>query len=94
MVERAATVLFVAAYGAAIVSLVMFARPLSRGAFVAVAVLPAVMAFLSGIPKVLRSKPRGLMAVFHLGIYPALAAIALGLPGVFIAWQLAKFLEA
>lgn len=93
-VRRTAAMVVVAGYAAVVVALAVFARPLSRNALIGIALLPAAVAFLFGLPMVWRGKPRRLMAIFHLIVYPLLAAITLGLPGVLIAWQLAEFLEA
>ena len=79
-------------YVATMVAVAWFARPLSVAWLVGVALLPAIAAFLAGIPRVLRGGPRGLMAVFHLGLYPALAALLIGAPAAAITYQIAQLL--
>ena len=91
---RIAAALLVAAYLIAILAVAVFAHPPGAAPLIAIALLPAIVCFLSGIPIVARSSPRGILAVFHLVLYPLFAAIALGLPGAFIAIQLARLFAA
>lgn len=89
---RIAAALLVAAYLIAILAVAVFVRPLGGAPLTAIALLPAIVCFLSGIPIVARSTPRGILAVFHLVLYPLFATAVLGLPGALIAFQLSQIL--
>ena len=71
----------------------VFVRPLDRWWLLGIALVPGVVAVLCGLPKVVRSRPRGLMALFHLVVYPLAAVITTGLPGAFIAYLVAKLID-
>lgn len=73
-------------YFAAAVAIGLLWRPLGPGPLAGVALAPAVVAFVLGLPRVARSRPRGLMAVFHLIVYPLGAAVTIGLPGALVAY--------
>lgn len=81
--------LLAAIYMAAVVAVGLLVRPLNRWALSATVLLPAAIVFLFSIPMVVRSRPRGLMALFHLVLYPIAAAITLGLPGALVAYLIA-----
>lgn len=82
--------LLAAVYLIAIFAVGIWARPVSRGTLTGIALFPGVIAFLAGIPRVIRPGAHGIMALFHLVLYPLLAVIFLGLPGTWIASQLAE----
>jgi len=83
--------LLAAVYVIAIVAIGIWARPVSGGMLTATALFPGVVAVLAGIPRVIPPGPRGIMALFHLVLYPLLAVVFLGLPGAGIVSQIARF---
>lgn len=76
--------MFTAAYVAAIVGVGVSVNPIDRRWLVGIALLPGVAAFIGGIPKVVRSRTRGITALFHLVAYPLVAVITMGGPGVLL----------
>ena len=85
---RTGAIILATAYGITILVIPALVHPLDRPWLIGIALLPAVVCFLFGIPKVV--KPRAIMAVFHLLVYPLFAAITFGLPGAYIAYEFGK----
>lgn len=94
LATRLGGVALAAAYALAILAVALFARPVNLLWLGGVALLPGAACFLLGVPKVVSGGPRGLLALFHLLVYPLLAAVALGLPGAGVAYLLAQTLSA
>lgn len=78
-----------ALYVGIIVAVAVLVRPPTTAALAGVALLPGAVAFLAGLPKVLSAQPRGLMALFHLVVYPLAGVLMLGLPGALVASMVA-----
>jgi hypothetical protein len=86
--SRFAAILLVVAFVAVMVTVAYFARPLDVWWLIAVGLLPSLVGFVFGIGPVLRSKPRRVMIVFHLIVYPIFAAVVFGLPAAYITFRL------
>jgi hypothetical protein len=85
--SRALGILSAALYVALVIAIGIAVQPLTIPWALGIVLLPAASCFILGIPRVLDTKPRGLMALLHLGLYPLAAAITLGLPGVYVAYR-------
>lgn len=87
---RINAVLLAAVYIAVILAAGAFVRPLTRSWLVGLALLPGAVGFAFGIPRVARARPRGLLAVFHLVLYPLFAVLFLGVPAAYVAFAVAR----
>lgn len=85
--SRVLGILSAALYVALVIAIGIAVQPLTVAWAVVIMLLPATVCFILGIPRVLQTKPRGFMALFHLGLYPLAAAITFGLPGVYVAYR-------
>jgi hypothetical protein len=90
---RIGAVAFVVCYFAAAFAVGWRVRPVTAPWMIGMVLAPGLLAFLGGIPKVVRTRPRGIMAIFHLIVYPLAAVITLGLSGAYVAWQVSQRLS-
>ena len=89
-IARIGAVAFVVCYFAAAFAVGWGVRPVTTPWMIGIVLAPGLFAFLAGIPKVVRTRPRGIMALFHLLVFPTAAVVTLGLPGAYVAWQVSQ----
>lgn len=88
--SRISAVVLAAVFITVILAVGAFIRPLTRAWLVGLALLPGAAGFAFGIPRVVRARPRGLLAVFHLVLYPLFAVLFLGVPAAYMAFAVAR----
>jgi hypothetical protein len=86
---RIGAILLVAGYLGVILATALLVPRVDHVWLIAIALVPAVVCCLFGIPKVISCKPRGIMALFHLLVYPLFALIVIGLPGACLTYLIA-----
>lgn len=87
---RISAILLAASYITAVLAAGAFVRPLTRSWLVGLALLPGAVGFAFGLPRVARARPRGLLALFHLVLYPLFAVLFLGVPAAYVAFAVAR----
>jgi hypothetical protein len=83
----------VACYVLVVVGAAVLWSPPTWERLLGIALLPGLFGFAAGIPHVLRSRPRGWMALFHLGLFPLIYVLVVGLPGALVAYQIGLMLQ-
>jgi hypothetical protein len=81
-------------YVAIVVAAGIFAQPLDSHWLTGIALLPAAAFFAAGLPRVIYGRPRALLALFHLIVYPLAAAVTLGIPAALVAYKISALLDA